>query len=163
MSGIEPDIAGIRGTAPSYVTLQRKPRKSALVSAAQRLAGERTVKAAKPLILLFAVLGLVGMFLPMDPLPSMFTMLKEISMFDLLLMLLAFGLPLAAAGAAMSKPAAWQPLAAIAGFALAAIKLHIWQLAPHMFDVPLAMKLLIVGSVGGVIASIVGIVKPENA
>lgn len=120
------------------------------------------MKAAKPLILLFGVLGLVGMFLPNSPLPSMFSMLMEVSKFDLLLLLGGFALPVAAAAGAMNKPAAWQALAALVGFALVGIKMHVWDLAPHILDIPLGMKLLVIGSVGGIIASIVGLVKPEN-
>lgn len=121
------------------------------------------MKTAKPLILLFAVLGLVGMFLPNSPLPSMFSMLMEVSKFDLLLLLAGFALPLGAAAGAFNKPAAWQALAAVFGFGLVCIKMHIWELAPHVLDVPLGMKLLVVGAAGGLIASIVGLVKPENA
>ena len=120
------------------------------------------MKAAKPLILLFGVLGLVGMFLPNSPLPSMFTMLMEVSKFDLLLLLVGFALPVAAAAGAMNKPAAWQAVAALAGFALVGVKMHIWELAPHVLDIPLGMKLIVVGAAGGLIASIVGLVKPQN-
>lgn len=121
------------------------------------------MKTAKPLILLFGILGLVGMFLPNSPLPSMFSMLMEVSKFDLLLLLAGFAIPVAAAAGAMNKPAAWQALAALAGFALICIKMHIWELAPHVLDIPLGMKLIVVGAAGGLIASIVGLVKPQNA
>lgn len=121
------------------------------------------MKAAKPLILLFGVLGLVGMFLPNGPLPSVFSLFMEASKLDLLLLLAGFALPAAAAAGALNKPAAWQALVALAGFALVCIKMHIWELAPHVLDVPLGLKLITVGAAGGLIASIVGLVKPENA
>ena len=121
------------------------------------------MKTAKPLILLFGVLGLVGMFLPNGPLPSMFSMGWEGSKLDLLLLLAGFALPVAAAAGALNKPAAWQAVVALAGFALVFVKLHIWDLAPHVLDVPLGLKLIIVGAAGGLIASIVGIVKPQSS
>jgi hypothetical protein len=122
------------------------------------------VKAAKPLIVLFGVMGLISLFLPMDPLPSLFSMLMEIDKLQLVLMLAAFGLPTIAGVAALSKPPAqaWQAVAALAGFGLAAVKTHIWETGPHIMDVPLGMKLMIVATVGGVIVSIMGLVKPED-
>jgi hypothetical protein len=120
------------------------------------------VKAAKPLILLFGVMGLASLFLPMDPLPSMFSLLMEVDKIELLQWLAIFGLPTFAAVAAMSKPQAWQPVLAVAGFGFGAIKSHIWSAVPHVMDVPLGMKLMIVAIVGGVIVSLMGLLKPND-
>ncbi len=121
------------------------------------------MKNLKVLILVFGVIGLVSLFLPMSPLPSMFSMLMEVDKFQLGLMLAAFGVPTAVAAMGMAKPPAqsWHGIAALAGFALGAVKTRIWETAPHIMDVPLSMKLMIVAVVGGVIVSIMGVVKPE--
>ncbi len=121
------------------------------------------MKNLKVLILVFGVIGLVSLFLPMSPLPSMFSMLMEIDKLQLVLMLAAFGVPTAVAAMGMAKPPAqaWHGIAALAGFALGAVKTRIWETAPHIMDVPLSMKLMIVAVVGGVIVSIMALVKPE--
>ncbi|MBL0217234.1 MAG: hypothetical protein IPQ07_25575 [Myxococcales bacterium] len=121
------------------------------------------MKNLKVLILVFGVIGLISLFLPMSPLPSMFSMLMEIDKFQLVLMLAAFGIPTAVAAMGLAKPPAqaWHGIAALAGFALGAVKTRIWETAPHVMDVPLSMKLMIVAVIGGVVVSIMGVIKPE--
>lgn len=122
------------------------------------------MKNLKVLILVFGVLGLVSLFLPMaEGAPSMFSMLMAMDKFQLVLMLAAFGVPTAVAAMGMAKPPAqaWHGIAALAGFALGAVKTRIWETAPHIMDLPMSFKLMIVAVVGGVIVSIMGIVKPE--
>jgi hypothetical protein len=123
------------------------------------------VKNLKVLILVFGILGLVSMFLPMGGgMPSMFSLFMEFDKFQLILMLAAFGVPTAVAAMGLAKPPAqaWHGIAALAGFALGAVKTRIWESAPHIMDVPMSMKLMLVAVVGGVIVSIMGVVKPES-
>ncbi len=122
------------------------------------------MKNLKFLILVFGVIGLVSLFLPMaEGMPSLFSLGMEASKIDLIKFLAGFGVPTAVAAIGMAKPPAqaWHGIAALAGFALVAVSVHIWELAPHIMDVPLSMKLMIVAVVGGVIVSIMGVVKPE--
>lgn len=118
------------------------------------------MKAAKALFVLFGAIGLVSLFLPiMEGAPSLFSLDKG----QFGIMALAYGLPVVAGVAALSKPPAqaWQAIAALAGFGLAAFKMHIWESLPHIMDIPMSMKLMVVAAVGGLIAAIVGLVKPE--
>ncbi len=122
------------------------------------------MKNLKVLILVFGVIGLISMFLPVgEGAPSMFSLFMAVDKFQLILMLAAFGVPTAVAAAGLAKPPAqaWHGIAAAAGFALGAVKTRIWETAPHIMDVPLSLKLMIIAVVGGLIVSILAIVKPE--
>lgn len=122
------------------------------------------MKNLKLLILVFGVLGLASLFLPMgEGAPSMFSLLMAVDKLELVMMLAAFGIPTAVAALGAAKPPApsWHAIAALAGFALAAVKVRIWQTAPHIMDAPTSMKLLLVAVIGGVLVSLVGVVKPE--
>ena len=118
------------------------------------------MKAAKALFVLFGAIGLVSLFLPiMEGFPSLFSADKG----QFGIMALAFGVPAVAGAAALAKsPAqAWQAIAALAGFGLAAFKVKVWETLPHIMDMPMSMKLMVVAAVGGLVAAIVGLVKPE--
>jgi hypothetical protein len=112
------------------------------------------VKNLKVLILLFGVMGIVSMFLPMgEGMPSLFSLAMEYDKVQLILMLAAFGVPAAVGAMGLAKPPAqaWHGIAALAGFALGAVKLRIWSTAPHIMDAPLSGKLMIAAVIGGVI------------
>lgn len=118
------------------------------------------MKAAKALFVLFGAIGLVSLFLPiMEGFPSLFAADKA----QFGIMAVAYGIPLVAGAMALAKPPAqsWQAIAALVGFGLAAFKSHVWETLPHIMDLPTAMKLMVVAAVGGLIAAIVGLVKPE--
>ena len=122
------------------------------------------MKNVKVLILVFGIIGLVSLFLPNGPMPSMFSMFMEFDKFQLILMLAAFGIPTAVAAMGLAKPPAqaWHGIAALLGFGLAAVKTRIWETLPHVMDMPgMALKLMIVAVVGGVVTSVIGVVKPE--
>jgi len=122
------------------------------------------VKNLKVVILVFGILGLVSMFLPMGGgMPSMFSIFMEFDKFQLILMLAAFGVPTAVCAMGLAKPPAqaWHGIAALAGFALAAVKTRIWSSIGQIMDAPLSGKLMLVAVVGGVITSIMAVVKPE--
>jgi hypothetical protein len=119
------------------------------------------VKTAKILIILFAAIGIVSLFLPiMEGFPSLFGADKG----QFGIMAVAFGIPLIAGVMAAAKPPAqsWQAIAAIAGFGLAAFKTKVWEMLPHIMDIPLAMKLMVIAPVGGLVVAILGVVKPEQ-
>lgn len=122
------------------------------------------MKNLKVVILIFGILGLVSMFLPMaSGMPSFFSMAMEFDKFQLILMLAAFGVPTAVAAMGLAKPPAqaWHGIAALAGFGLAAVKMRVWSSIPHIMDLPLSMKLMVVASVGGVIVALMAVIKPE--
>jgi hypothetical protein len=121
----------------------------------------------KKLILAFGVLGVVAMFIPMGGgMPSMFSMLKAFAMGQLVIMLVAFALPAAMGAMAMSKPPLqkWQAGVALAGFGLAAWKLQIWTWLSHIGEAVKSIPTLLfmVAVIGGVIASIMALVKSEE-
>ena len=122
------------------------------------------MKNLKVVILIFGILGLVALFLPVMPGgPSWFSGLLEADKFQLIMMLAAFGVPTAVCAIGLAKPPAqaWHGIAALAGFALGAVKLRIWSTVAHIMDMPMSWKLLMVAVIGGVITSIMAVVKPE--
>ncbi len=121
----------------------------------------------KKLILAFGVLGVISLFIPLGGgMPSMFSMLKAFAMGQLVIMLVAFALPAAMGAMATSKPPMqkWQAGVALAGFGLAAWKLEVWKLLSHIGDLfkSIPMLLLIVATIGGVVVSIMALVKGEE-
>ena len=122
------------------------------------------MKNLKILILAFGVLGIVGLFLPMgEGMPSFFSVAMEFDKAQLIMMLVAFGLPAAVGALGLVKPPAqsWHGIAALLGFALGAVKTRVWEAAPHIMDAPLSMKLMLVGVIGGVVVSGLALAKPE--
>ena len=122
------------------------------------------MKNLKVLILVFGILGLVALFLPIMPGgPSWFSGLLEADKFQLFMMLAAFGVPAAVSAIGLAKPPAqaWHGFAALAGFVLGAVKLRIWTVISDVMDMPMSWKLMIVAVAGGVIVSIMAVIKPE--
>lgn len=120
----------------------------------------------KKLILAFGALGIVAMFIPTNGM-MLFSLFKLLGMGQLVLMLAAFGVPVAMAAMAMSKPPMqkWQAGAAAAGFALGCFKLEVWKALPHIGELVkmFPMLLLVVAAIGGLVVSIMGVVKGEEA
>lgn len=118
------------------------------------------MKNMKILLILFGVIGVVSLFLPiMEGFPSLFAADKG----QFGIMAVAFGLPAAVGIAGMAKPPAqaWHGIVALLGFGLAAFKVKIWTLIPHIMDIPMSMKLMAVAAAGGLVVAILAMVKPE--
>ncbi|MBA3461303.1 MAG: hypothetical protein H0T46_15175 [Deltaproteobacteria bacterium] len=116
----------------------------------------------KKLILAFGALGLVSMFIPFNGV-MMISALKEAGMLHLVLMIAAFAIPVAVAVAAKS----FQPVhavAALAGFAIACVKLKVWELLPEIAGLTkvLPLFLMVIAAVAGAIVSIIAVAKPER-
>jgi hypothetical protein len=120
------------------------------------------MKQMKVLILVFAILGIVSLFIPMEGF-SFFTFLKMMGMGYLVPILGGFVLAAVAGGLAVAKPPAqaWQAPAAVAGFALVFVRFKMWQIG-DILKGPLPAKLLVVSVFGGLIVSIIGLVKKEE-
>jgi hypothetical protein len=119
------------------------------------------VKNLKIFILLFAVLGLIALFM------NHWTDLFKVDKVQGLLLLAGFLVPAIMAGMAMSKPPLqkWQAGLALAGFALIFIKSRMWDILPHIADVITVPRALlpIIAVIGGLIVSIIALVKSEEA
>lgn len=119
------------------------------------------MKQMKPLILLFAILGLASLFIPAEGF-TMFAMLKALGMAYLVPVAGGFALAAIAAAIAMKPPApAWTAAAAVAGFGVVFARMEMWKIG-DLFDGPLPIKLLVVAVLGGLAVSIIGLVKKEE-
>ncbi len=119
------------------------------------------MKQMKVLILVFAVLGLISLFIPMEGF-TFFAVLKLGGMSYLLPVIGGFALAAIAGATAMKPPAqSWQAAAAVAGFAMVFVRLEMWKVADLMAG-PLPAKLLVIATIGGLIVSIIGLVKKEG-
>lgn len=122
------------------------------------------MKLIKILIIVFALCGLVTLFIPSDG-HIMFTALLH-SPKDLLLFLAVFVPGLIGGAVALGTVPAptWPAVLALGGFAFGFVHGHMWELftnlsmLPHL---PIQLLLVYVGVIGGVIASIIAVVKPD--
>ena len=82
-----------------------------------------------------------------------------------LAILVAYAAPLAVGIMGMTKPPflQWQAIVATCGFALACVKMRIWDLLPHIADAGGKGIVWILATVAGLVISIMAIAKPENA
>jgi hypothetical protein len=114
-------------------------------------------KLALPIIA-FSVLGLISLFVPMEN-GSMFSVFLEFDKFRLVLMLAAFGVPTAMAvmGMRAVKVESWHGIAALAGFAVATVKMELWSLVSNFGKLPTAMLLLTFAILGGVLCSLIAV------
>jgi len=82
-----------------------------------------------------------------------------------ILMLVAFGAPTAMGAMGLAKPPflQWQAIVSLAGFGLAAVKLRLWDILPHIGDADGKGKIMLIALVVGIIVSAIAIAKPENA
>jgi hypothetical protein len=121
------------------------------------------VKNLKLLILAFGALGLISLLMEFEMFKLLLTHPFEAGGFGLMV-IGGFVLATAMGVIGVAKPP-FMPIHAIlalVGFALPCIKLQIWDALPHIMDAPTSAKLMIVAMVGGVIVSILAIVKPES-
>jgi len=123
------------------------------------------VKNLKVLILVFGILGIVSMFIPTHGF-TLFSLFKLMGTGQLALMFISFALPAAMGGMAVAKPPIqkWQAGVAAAGFALACVKLRIWEAFKDLgglFKV-FPMLLIFIAAVGGLVVSIMALAKGED-
>jgi hypothetical protein len=109
-------------------------------------------------IIAFSVLGLVSLFIPMSG-HSMFKVWLEFDRFRLVLILAAFVIPIAGSVLAMraTRPESWHGIAALAGFAVATVKLELWSLVSNITKLPGAMLLMTLAILGGVLCSLIAV------
>lgn len=114
-------------------------------------------KLALPIIA-FSVLGLASLFIPMEN-GFMFGVFLEFDKFRLVLMLAAFGVPAAMAVLAMRavKALSWHGIVALAGFAVATVKMELWSLVSNITKLPTAMLVLTIAILGGVLCSLIAV------
>ena len=121
------------------------------------------MKNSKIGVLAFGVLGLISMFIPTHGM-TLFSLFKLISTGQLVIMLLAFGIPTVMGALMMKGPAQkWQGGVAAAGFALACVKLEVWKAIAHMGELAkmFPMLLIVVAAIGGVVFSIISLTAKE--
>ncbi len=114
-------------------------------------------KLALPIIA-FSVLGLASLFIPMEN-GFMFGVFLEFDKFRLVLMLAAFCVPAAMAVLAMRavKALSWHGIVALAGFAVATVKMELWSLVSNITKLPTAMLVLTIAILGGVLCSLIAV------
>jgi len=119
---------------------------------------EVPVKALKLGVVICGVLGIVGLAM------TGIDLMMEADKLSTIVMLAAYALPIVMGAVALVKPpfAAWQAGVSLAGFALAAYKLRIWELIQAFGDTPTGFKLMALGAGIGVILTIVAVMKPED-
>lgn len=119
---------------------------------------EEPVKNLKLGVLICGALGVVGLLM------SGIGMLIEVDKANTIIMLVAFALPVVLSAMAVARPPflAWQSGVSLAGFALAAWKLRLWETIKVIGDVPTGMKLMLIGAALGVILSVIAVLKPED-
>lgn len=90
--------------------------------------------------------------------------LLELQQTETILLLAAFGLPIVMGALALVRPPMrpWQGGVSLAGFALAAWKLEIWNMLRSIADQPNSQRLIVIGATLGVIVAIVAIMRPEE-
>ena len=114
-------------------------------------------KLALPIIA-FSVLGLVSLFIPMSG-HSMFKVWLEFDRFRLVLIAAAFVVPIVASVLALraTRPESTHGIAALAGFAVATVKLELWSLISNITKLPGAMLVLTLAILGGVLCSLIAV------
>lgn len=122
------------------------------------------MKLIKTLIIVFALCGLVTLFIPSGGhLPFVAALHQPLE----LLIFLGYFVPGLIGGAVAlgTHPSpTWPPVVALAGFAFGFVHQHMWNMfsnldaLPHM---PIQVLLPVIGIVGGIIVSIIAVVKPD--
>lgn len=122
------------------------------------------MKATKYLIVLFGLCGLVTLVIPDHgrlPIEAALEQPAEFAQF-----LAWFLVPVVMGLLGILKPPqqAWQGAVALAGFAFGFVRLELWRVIPHIPDGALknvSALLWMVGIVGGIVASLLALAKPE--
>ncbi|CAN5897930.1 hypothetical protein BH11MYX2_BH11MYX2_06300 [soil metagenome] len=123
------------------------------------------MKLIKVLIVVFALCGLVTLFIPTEGhIP--FTGLLQHAPKQLLLFLAYFvpGLIVGAVAIGTRPAPTWPAVVALAGFAFGFVHLHMWNVFSNLgmlSHMPIQLLLIYVGIIGGVVASIIAVVKPD--
>ena len=91
-------------------------------------------------------------------------LMMEADKLSTIVMIAAYALPILMGLVALAKPPfqAWQAGVSLAGFALAAYKLRIWDTIRAFGEAPTGFKLMTFGAGIGVILTIVAVMKPED-
>jgi hypothetical protein len=115
------------------------------------------VKIFKLVVVICGALGLAGML--MTGVGGMLSSDKA----NTIIMLVAFGLPVVMGLAAMGKPPfqAWQAGVSLACFGLASVKLRLWETIKLIGDVPMELKMMLIGAALGVVIAVLALIKPE--
>lgn len=122
------------------------------------------MKATKYLIVLFGLCGLVTMVIPVHGHLPIASAVKDPA--GLAQFLVWFLLPAVMGVLGILKPPqqAWQGAVALGGFGFGFVKLELWKVIPHIPDGALrnmSQVLWLVGIVGGIVASLIAVAKPE--
>ncbi len=123
------------------------------------------MKNLKVLILVFGILGVVSLFVPEHGF-TLFALLKLMGMGRLVPVLGGFVAAAAMGGMALSKPPMqkWQSIVALVGFALAGVRLEIWNAFKDLGGVfkSIPMLLFFVSTIGGIIVSAMSVTKDDK-
>jgi hypothetical protein len=116
------------------------------------------VKNLKLGVLICGALGLAGMLM------SGVGAMLEGDKVSAIIMLAAFGLPVVMGVMGLTKPPfqAWQAGVSLASFALASVKVRVWETIKLIGDLPTSLKLMVIGALVGVIVSVIAVIKPES-
>ena len=114
-------------------------------------------------ILAFGLLGVISLFIPSHGF-TMFGLFKAAGMSWLVPVLGGFALATIMGILGMTKPPLlqWQAGVAAAGFVAVFVRLKFWELLKDLGDAPVSGKLMIVSVLGGLVVSILALVKPES-
>jgi len=119
------------------------------------------VKNLKFGVLLCGALGVVSLLM------SHWMLMFEFDKVQALLMMAGFAVPVVMAIMGITKPPfqKWQAAVSLAGFALIFIKSRMWVILPHVgiWAKDPAALMAVIGCIGGVIVSIMALVKSEEA
>ncbi|HUJ59690.1 MAG TPA: hypothetical protein VLX92_14395 [Kofleriaceae bacterium] len=118
----------------------------------------------KLLILLFAAVGIVSLLMEFESFKEIITHPFAEGAYGLIITL-GFVLPALMGLMALGKPPLqpWQAVVSLGGFAAVGIKTRFWEGLPHFMDQHLSGKLALVAIVGGLLSSLVALLKPESA
>ncbi len=115
------------------------------------------MKNLKFIIIAFGVLGLISLVM-LDIFKGL-----DRDAAQAILLIAAFAVPVIVSVVGITKPPAqaWQAAAALAGFVLAFVKFRVWEMVKVLSLLPMGYKLGMVAAVGGIVVSILALVKPE--
>lgn len=120
------------------------------------------MKKLKLAILLCGVIGLAELILPLRG-GSMLMYLLRIEPAQAIVLTAAFALPVIMMSMALSRPPTqgWQAGIALAGFVVAAVKLRVWEVIPHLGLAGVNGILFIAAPIVGLLCSAVALLRPE--
>jgi hypothetical protein len=118
------------------------------------------LKLVKVPILVLGAAGLTLTLVELDALRASF----DQAPLHTILVLAGWALPAAMGLLAIVRPPLrpWQASASLAGFAVVAIRTRIWSALPSFPDASLEGQLQVVALLGGLVASLIAVVRPEG-